>query len=258
MRSSSNLYTPAMTTSPNAERDKDELLEELRSAVAARDEFIAIAAHELRNPMTPMVAQVQLLRSRAERENASEAIKKGLDTLQLAVDHYLRRATTLLEISRLNTGNLRLLPTRTDLSRLIRECCRRHEQLAAYAGCSLGVHTPPSVQGNWDELAIEQILDNLVSNALRYGDGKPIRIELEATASDVEIRVADRGIGIAPDDRARIFDRFERAVPRGGSGGFGIGLWLANQLALAHGGSIDVRSEVGQGSTFTVRLPREG
>lgn len=241
----------------DAARDKDELIAELRAAVAARDEFIAIAAHELRNPMTPMVAQVQLLRSRAQREDASEAMKKGLGSLQLAIDHYLRRATTLLEISRLNTGNLRLLPTRLDLSELIRECCRRHEQLAAHAGCSLSVRTPDSVHGSWDELAVEQILDNLVSNALRYGDGKPITIELETTPDWVQVHVVDQGIGIAPDDRARIFDRFEQAMPRGGTGGFGIGLWLANQLTLAHGGSIDVRSEVGQGSTFTIRLPRE-
>jgi signal transduction histidine kinase len=106
-------------------------------------------------------------------------------------------------------------------------------------------------------LATEQILDNLVSNAIRYGDGKPVRVEVQSDPEWVEVRVIDHGIGIAPVDRERIFQRFERASGAPRSGGFGIGLWLSSKLVQAQGGSMTVQSEPGSGSTFVVRLPRD-
>jgi two-component system, OmpR family, sensor kinase len=237
--------------------DQERLIEELRVAIAARDEFIAIAAHELRNPMTPIIGQVQLLLSRARREQASPALLQGLEMLETAVDHYVRRATTLLEITRLNAEHVRLEATSFDLSDLVAACVRKYEQLAARAGSTLECDLPGPVHGTWDPLATEQILDNLVSNALRYGDGKPVRVEVDSDASWVEVRVIDHGIGVAPEDLERIFQRFERgpAAPR--SGGFGIGLWLASRLVQAQGGTVAVESELDQGSTFTVRLPRD-
>jgi signal transduction histidine kinase len=151
-----------------------------------------------------------------------------------------------------------LVPALVDMSQLIRECCQRHEQLVVATGGSLDVQGPPTVPGSWDAQAVEQVLDNLISNALRYGDGKPIVVRLDAAPTDVEIHVIDHGIGIAQQDRERIFEQFERAITRGGTGGFGIGLWLANQLVRAQGGTIEVWSELGKGSRFTVRLPRGG
>jgi signal transduction histidine kinase len=106
-------------------------------------------------------------------------------------------------------------------------------------------------------LATEQVLDNLVSNAIRYGDGKPVRIEVDSNPEWVEVRVIDHGIGVEPADRERIFQRFERgpAAPR--SGGFGIGLWISSKLVQAQGGTLTLQSESGQGSTFILRLPRD-
>jgi signal transduction histidine kinase len=244
-------------TTPAPTADQQRLIEELRAAIAARDEFIAIAAHELRNPMTPIVGQVQLLLSRARREQASPALLQGLETLQVAVDHYVRRATTLLEITRLNAERVRLDASAFDLCELVRACIRKYEQLASRAGSTLACDLPGPVEGIWDQLATEQILDNLVSNAIRYGDGKPVRVEVQSGPEWVEVRVIDHGIGIAPADRERIFQRFERAsgAPRGG--GFGIGLWLSSKLVQAQGGSMIVQSEPGSGSTFIVRLPRD-
>lgn len=241
----------------DSDSEQERLIEELRAAVAARDEFIAVAAHELRNPVTPIVAQVQLILSKARREGVSDSLQKNLDNLQLAVDHYLRRATTLLEITRVNSGSLRLHPNAFDMVELVRDCARNYEQLAAHAGSTLEVCAGDAVCGVWDRLALEQVLDNLISNALRYGDGKPIRIELNEEANEVEITVIDHGIGIAAEDRSRIFERFERAVGNATRGGFGIGLWLAHKLVQAHGGRLDVTSELGRGSTFRVRLPRQ-
>lgn len=242
---------------PSPTADHERLIEELRAAIAARDEFIAIAAHELRNPMTPIVGQVQLLLSRARREQASPALLQGLETLEVAVDHYVRRATTLLEITRLNTEQVRLEPSAFDLSDLVRACIRKYEQLATRAGSTLDCELHAPVDGTWDHLAMEQILENLISNAIRYGDGEPVRVELDSHPEWVEVRVIDQGIGIAPMDRERIFQRFERASSAPRSGGFGIGLWLSSKLVQAQGGTLTLQSEPGQGSTFTVRLPRD-
>lgn len=244
------MTTPSLT-------DQERLIEELRAAISARDEFIAIAAHELRNPMTPIVGQVQLLLSRARREQASPALLQGLEMLEMAVDHYVRRATTLLEITRLNSEDVRLEPSAFDLCELVRACVRKYEQLATRAGSTLEcVHEGP-VDGAWDHLATEQVLDNLVSNAIRYGDGKPVRVEVDSDPSSVEVRVIDHGIGIAPEDRERIFQRFERGPTAPRSGGFGIGLWLSTKLVQAQGGTLTLTSEVGNGSTFILRLPRD-
>ena len=243
-----------MTTPPDA--DKERLIAELRAAIAARDEFIAVAAHELRNPMTPIMGQVQLLLSRARREQVSDSLIGGLEMLETAVDHYVRRATTLLEITRLNAEKIQLQPTSFDLCELVRECVRKYEQMAARAGSPLHCLTEQPVLGTWDRMATEQVLDNLVSNAIRYGDGSPVKVGLTADEQQVELRVVDRGIGIAPADRTKIFERFEQgsAAPR--SGGFGIGLWLSKKLVQAQGGALHVESELGQGSTFVVTLPR--
>jgi len=244
-------------TTPSPTADQERLIDELRAAIAARDEFIAIAAHELRNPMTPIVGQVQLLLSRARREQAAPALLQGLETLEVAVDHYVRRATTLLEITRLNAGPIRLEPTTFDLTQLVRACVRKYEQLATHAGSTLDCDVPGAVDGTWDPLATEQILENLLSNAIRYGDGSPVRVELESHPNWVEVRVVDHGIGIEPADRQRIFQRFERGPSAPRSGGFGIGLWLSNKLVQAQGGTLTLLSEPGQGSTFIVRLPRD-
>jgi two-component system, OmpR family, sensor kinase len=243
-------------TEASQEGDKDRLIEELRREIAARDEFIAVAAHELRNPMTPIVALVQLLVTRAHREGASPALLSGLQTLESAVDHYVRRATTLLEITRVNAGNLKLSPTTFDLAELVQECSRKYQLLAERARTPLACRANGPVIGTWDRLAIEQILDNLVSNAIRYGDGEPVAVDLEASTDGVVLRVIDRGIGIQLEDRERIFERFERATGSKRDGGFGIGLWLTYKLVQAQAGMLELHSEPGAGSTFTVRLPR--
>jgi len=243
-----------MTIPPDGEKER--LIEELRAAIAARDEFIAVAAHELRNPMTPIVGQVQLLLSRARRERVSETLISGLEMLETAVDHYVRRATTLLEITRLNAEKIQLQPSPFDLCELIRECVRKYEQMASRAGSPLHCLVEQPVFGTWDRMATEQVLDNLVSNAIRYGDSKPVNLDLTADEHRVEVRVVDRGIGIAPAERTRIFERFEQGSGAPRSGGFGIGLWLSNKLVRAQGGELQVESEVGQGSTFIVSLPR--
>jgi two-component system, OmpR family, sensor kinase len=231
---------------------------ELTAAVAARDTFIAVAAHELRNPMTPMIGQIDLLLagSRAGRYSL-EQIEQRLERVQLVMNHYLKRAATLLDVSRITTGKLILEPSPFDLSDLLRETVATFAAAAHHAGAQIDVDAPASLLGTWDRLALEQIIDNLVSNAIKYGAHRPVEVCAEDRGDNVCIRVRDHGPGISADVRTRIFGRFERAVgPDERRSGFGVGLWVVGQLVDAMGGTIRVDDAEGGGAVFIVILPR--
>lgn len=241
----------------SSDQDHLSLIDELRQAIAARDDFIAVVAHELRNPMTPIAGQVELLGARARREGASPALVAGLERLELAVGHYIRRASVLLDVSRVQANHVRLEPSTFDMAELVAQVSGQYRLLAERAGSELSCRAEPPVIGTWDRLSSEQVLDNLVSNAIRYGAGKPITIGLAQFPDGIELTVRDQGIGIAPEQRARIFERFGQGGHGRGNGGFGVGLWLARRLVEAQRGRIEVDSAPAQGSTFTVRLPRD-
>lgn len=239
------------------EADKDRLIQELREAVRARDEFVAIAAHELRNPMTPILMQVDLLRTAARNPDRCrpEVIAPRVEILAQAVREFVRRSTALLDVSRIAAGNIRIEPAEVDLSTLVRRTLDRAAVAARMARCRLEAELQADVVGVWDPLALEQIAENLVSNAIKFGAGQPVTVTLRSDGRAARLAVRDRGVGISEEDRARIFQRFERAVARREHGGFGIGLWLANQLVTAMDGTIDVESTPGEGASFVVRLP---
>lgn len=227
----------------------------LEEAVAARDAFLAVAAHELRNPMTPILGQVQRLRRRSG-DLSPAAIDNSLGLIEALVEGYVRRATTLLDVSRLTQGQFRLDPAPLDIAPVVTAAAAALKPAAHHAGSTLAVHGPTSLNAMVDRVALEQVLDNLLSNAIKYGEGQPITVDLHRDDAAIRIAVSDKGVGISPDDQARIFDRFERAVGKGsGIGGFGVGLWVTSQLAQAMGGSLAVASRPGAGSTFTVALP---
>lgn len=233
---------------------------QLQSDVRARDNLLAVAAHELRNPMHALLLQVTAALALAKKESAAEDLIRRLDRIRHIVETYVKRATLLLDVVRLDAKGLQVERSRCDFAEIAREICRSFEPEAQFASCELHTHAPARLEGYWDRLAAEQIVSNLVSNAIKYGAGTRIDIELrEDPPGTAVVRVRDGGPGIAPEDQQRIFDRFQQAV---GSGerrsGFGIGLWLVRSLVAAHGGTISVDSQVGQGSTFTVHLPSEG
>lgn len=238
-----------------ASDEKEQLIEELRLAVRARDEFIAIAAHELRNPMTPVLLRVSSLATAARRPDASpESLAAGLDGLRVLIQNYLRRATVLLDVSRITTGKLTLSPQPVDLTEVVQRLTAEAEPVARHFGSELRLFISHGVRGVWDMLAVEQVVENLISNAIKYGHGKPVEVALSLEGKHARLVVRDHGPGISEQDRKRIFERFERALT-GSAGGFGVGLWLVQQLVKAMEGNIAVESEVGAGSTFTVTLP---
>jgi two-component system OmpR family sensor kinase len=231
---------------------------ELTAAVEARDTFIAIAANELRNPMVPIIGQIDLLRSavRANR-GTPEQIDNKMERIQQSMRHFVTRAGTLLDVSRINSGRLGLALKRCDIADLLREMAAEFANAALKAGVTISITAPDRLLGMWDRLALEQIVDNLLSNAIKYGSGTPIEISIESRDERVSIQVRDHGSGIQAADRERVFGRFERTVGRDERrSGFGVGLWVVRQLTEAMGGAVVVGDTPGGGASFTVHLPQ--
>lgn len=231
----------------------------LRREIALRDEFISTVAHELRNPLSPAYMQLEHIKEVVRR--SSDPLSRAwltdqLDAMTARFDRFLQILNRLLDASRLGDGHITLVAERCDLVAMTRHLLAGAERELRVAQCACELDAPPEVIGWWDPLRLEQIIGNLLSNAIRYGAGAPIAIRITGEDATVQLVVRDHGIGIAEDDLPRIFQRFARARNVGRSAGFGIGLWIVAELCRAMGGAIAVQSTLGQGSTFTLTLPR--
>jgi two-component system OmpR family sensor kinase len=232
-------------------------VENLQQAVRARDDFIAIAAHELRNPMTPIAGLTELALAAARKAVGlcPPLIMDLLERLQFAVQEFIKRATRLLDVGRIEAGNLRLEPSLVALSTLVLGVVQRYDVAAKHGDNPIDLDVEQGVVGTWDPLAVEQVLENLLSNGLKFGSGKPVTVRLRSDGRFALLQVQDRGIGMQPDEQACIFGRFEQVMSQHRRSGFGIGLWVSNKLVTAMGGRITVASRVGDGSTFAISLP---
>ena len=233
----------------------------LRDALRLREEFLSIASHELRTPITALQLQLQGLRASLAREPqglSPERLRRALETVDRQVKRQMNLIHDLLDESQLGADRLVLRPEPLDFAALAREVAERFEPELARGGSRLTVLAPTPVPGSWDRTRLEQVVTNLVSNAVKYGQGNPITLHVEEEGAQVRLLVRDAGIGIAPEHLGRLFGRFERAVSERHYGGFGLGLWISRRIVEAMGGRITVTSEPGVGSTFLVELPREG
>jgi signal transduction histidine kinase len=230
------------------------LLQDAQAAARARDEFLQVASHELRGPLGTLRLGVQLL-LRDHRTGASKSPEPRLRMIERQADRLVRLADALLDVSSITSGRLSLAREEVDLAALVREVVARYGEEASDAGCALTCDAPGSVRSTFDASRIDQVLSNLVSNALKYGHGQPVHVALVAADGVGRLSVMDRGIGIDPADQARIFGRFERAVSGRHYSGLGLGLWIVHQIVAGHGGRIEVTSAPGEGSTFIVELP---
>ncbi|NMO18422.1 PAS domain S-box protein [Pyxidicoccus fallax] len=240
--------------------DNASLYREAQEAVAARDTFLGVASHELNTPLTSLKLNLQSLQRAVEKLPAEAVPREGLGAKFQSVHRQVGRLASLirelLDISRITAGKLKLEPEPLDLAEMAREAASRAAEDAAKAGCELRLSVPGPVEGTWDRLRLDQVLQNLLSNALKYGHGRPVDMELEEDGDTVTLRVRDRGIGIAPEDQSRLFQKFQRVASERHYSGFGLGLWIVKQVLDAMGGTIRVESALGQGATFTVTLPR--
>lgn len=251
-----------ITEARRAEEDRRRLFveqcarEEAERAVHLRDDFISIASHELKTPLTALRMQLQVI-----PRYLKDTAVPGKGSLQTLFRNSLRQleqfsglVDNLLDVSRASAARMTLNLERVDLSQAVRTVVEHYQSELKEAGCSVEENLA-SIQGYWDPIRIEQVVVNLLTNAMKYGAGKPIEISTWIDGDQARLVVSDHGIGIKKEDQKKIFERFERVAPLTGYRGLGLGLYITREIVKGHGGSIRVESEPGRGSTFIVELP---
>ena len=236
---------------------------QLENAVQARNQFLPVASHELKTPITTLKLQADSLvleKRRLSTGGDDSRLDKRLGVVARQVDRMNKLIDELLDTSRITGGSMSLaLEEGVDLAEVIRETSNRFKPELNKASCEVsirGIEQP--ILGRWDPMRLDQVLSNLFSNSLKYAPGKPIEIAVEADERVARIEFRDHGIGIAPDKQEFIFQRFERAVPERRYSGLGLGLWIVREVVTAMGGDVSVQSQVDEGATFRVVLPRSG
>jgi signal transduction histidine kinase len=236
-----------------------DLLLDLMAAAQRREEFISIASHELKTPITAMSLQIQLHQRLIKNQNPMafdpakvikvlDGAEKQLGRLRILVDD-------MLDVTRISAGHLTLTKTEVNLSELIKEIVERTDPQLNFVGCSVELDLAPQLVGIWDRFRIEQIINNLLTNVIRYAPGAAVLIKTESQNGFAVLSIKDSGTGISENDQKRIFTRFERAVAHNSISGLGLGLYICKQIVELHGGNIGVNSKIGEGATFTVSLP---
>lgn len=237
--------------------ENSRLLERANAAVAARDEFLQIASHELKTPLAPLMLQLEMVaRDIARSGEGNKKLVQKIERAAAHVDRLARLIERLLDVSRITAGRFSLQLAPLELGNLVHEVVERFIPEARQVGSSIELEAT-ALRGRMDPLRIEQLISNLLSNAIKYGGGRPIHVALrKLSGSNCELTVTDHGIGIAKEAQERIFARFERAASSFNVGGLGLGLFIARRIVDAHGGKISVRSDEG-GTVFTVQMPLE-
>lgn len=241
--------------------DKKMAEQKLLEAIRARDEFLSIASHELKTPLTSLKLQSQIFSRSASKgvESIYERshIHQLIDQTNNQVNRLNRLVDDMLDVSRIRTGRLTLIKESFDLCELTTEILERLREQFANAHYEFPtIVLCKHAHGEWDKMRIEQVIINLLTNAIRYGMGKPIHIAIEADDNTVRFTIEDKGMGIDHKDREKIFHRFERAISANEISGLGLGLFISKQIILAHKGEIWVESMLGNGSTFIFELPK--
>jgi len=236
-----------------------ELEMELREAVHTRDEFLAVASHELRTPIAALQLKVDsMLRSlqKQSHEHQSRRLEKYVLATREHIAQLSEMVNSLLDTSRLADGQIVLDYEWIDLALLTQQVVQRFKDTALQARCDVQLKIQSVPKGMWDRQRVEQVLTNLLSNAVKYGAGKPVEVVLEQIEDQVKITVSDHGIGISRESQRLLFERFARMVSPPEHKGLGLGLWICREIVEAHHGHIAVQSELGVGATFKVELPK--
>ncbi len=249
-----------VTERKRTQLERELLYRDAVDAVRARDEFLSVASHELRTPLSTLLLQIQMLLQPLRRSPQAvlsrEQMKPKLEMAEKQIKRLTRLIEELMDVTRITAGRLRLELEEIDLAAVVRDVVGRLGEEAVRTHSSIEVSAVTPVVGIWDPIRVEQVVTNLLTNAFKFGGGKPIEITVEERGLIGRLVVVDHGIGIAPEDVERIFHRYEQASSARPIGGLGLGLYIARQIIEAHGGTIRVESQLGAGSTFTIDLPR--
>ncbi len=224
-----------------------------QEAIRARDDFLSVASHELNTPLTALQLHMDILQQHA-REESSKVLNR-IEHVRRQVLRLTKLIRNLLDVSRITSGKLALEYEDVDLSEVVRDAVERSEEAGRRAGSAIEVSAHVPVIGRWDRMRIDQVVSNLLTNAIKYGEAKPIDISVESFGDVARLSVRDRGMGIPPEEQSKIFERFSRTLSAQRYGGFGLGLWIVHQIVSALGGTIEVSSRPGEGATFVVELP---
>jgi signal transduction histidine kinase len=234
-------------------------LTSLREALNLRDEFLYIASHELKTPITPLQLQLQGFLRMIEADKLGsmpvQQLKLMLEISDAQVSRLSRLIEQLLDVSRLDEGRFSLEFSNFDLSEAVDDTVKQGLYQIEAAQCRLRLDLAPGLRGHWDRLRLEQVVLNLLLNSTKYAAGGWIEVSTQRRGDKALLSVTDNGIGVARQDQDRIFGRFERAVPVKNFSGLGLGLYVAREIVRLHGGRIRVDSEQGKGATFEVELP---
>jgi signal transduction histidine kinase len=240
-----------------SEREK-----ELNSAVRARDDFFSIASHELKTPITALKLQVQLLERQIPLQlkgELKERFSKAADSMENQISRLTNLVESLLDLTRIAQGTLKLELALIDLAELSREIRERYSTLLNDSGCKVDIYQKGSAMIRSDRFRMEQVFTNLFTNAVKYAPGSTIEISFARTKDSLLIQFKDHGYGIPANQQRQIFAPFRRGTDsKLGVPGLGLGLFIVRQIVQAHGGEIDCHSELGKGTTFDIHLPTEG
>jgi len=228
--------------------------EQAEAAVRMRDEFLAIASHELRTPLSTLVLRLGLLERHAQAGDLDQ-VKASVNRAKDQTERMRRLVDRLLDVSQLASGRLALDLAPGDLGEIVKEAVERFSEDAAQAKCELRLTAASGITTQLDKFRVDEAIGNVISNAIKYGAGKPVEVELKANHAKAMLVVEDRGIGIPVEDLSRIFGRFERTTISRNYGGLGLGLYIARQVIEQHDGSIRAESRPGGGARIVIELP---
>lgn len=236
------------------------LYADAQRSIQLREEFLSVASHELNTPLTPLMLRLQSLQrmTKSLGDKVPPQLAEATDVALRQTRRLAALVSELLDVSRLQSGRLSMLLDPVELGELVQEVIVRYEDALTETKCTVVIDAPREVTGRWDRARLERVVTNLLSNAMKYGPGKPIEISIRQERDEAVLAMSDHGIGIAPADLGRIFGRFERGVSERHYGGLGLGLFISRQIVERLGGTLEAQSPAGVGATFTVRLPLAG